>query len=67
VAQPFAIGAHGVEVQKSVLNLALRKPSDPQMARQHSVHLKIGEIAENDRGPKAGIPSAGLLHMRVGD
>jgi hypothetical protein len=50
VAQPFAIGAHGVKVQKSVLDLALLKPSDPQMARQHCVHFKIGEIANNDRG-----------------
>jgi hypothetical protein len=46
VAQPFATGAHGVEVQKSVLNLVLGKPCDSQIARQHGVHLKIGEIAD---------------------
>jgi hypothetical protein len=65
--QSLAIGLHSVEVQKSVLNLAFRKPSHSQMTRQHSVRLKTGEIADNDRGAEAGIPSAGLFRMRVGD
>ena len=45
----------------------LRKPTDPQMARQHRAHLEIGEIADNDRRAHVGIPSARLLRMRVRD